>query len=106
MLLKRYRLNSQKITLLLKGGLIPQAYLYPPEMRTPCDLLRRRLHLISHLLSRSSLTLAGGKGGVSLRVRFSAPSTPARGPGMRPRVRCVRRAPAFVFFRRTFRRTT
>lgn len=40
------RLDPQKIALLLKGGSIPQAYVYPPEMRATRDLLRRRLHLV------------------------------------------------------------
>jgi transposase len=43
---KSDKLDSQKIALLLKGGLIPQAYLYPPGMRATRDLLRRRLHLM------------------------------------------------------------
>ncbi len=43
---KSDRLDSQKIALLLKGGLIPQAYVYPPAMRATRDLLRRRLHLV------------------------------------------------------------
>lgn len=43
---KSDRLDSQKIALLLKGGLIPQAYVYPPQRRATRDLLRRRLHLV------------------------------------------------------------
>jgi hypothetical protein len=42
---KNDKLDSQKIALLLKGGLIPQAYVYPHEMRATRDLLRRRMHL-------------------------------------------------------------
>jgi len=32
--------------LLLRGGLLPQAYVYPAGMRSTRDLLRRRLHLV------------------------------------------------------------
>jgi len=42
---KNDKLDSQKIALLLRGGLIPQAYAYPAEMRATRDLLRRRMHL-------------------------------------------------------------
>jgi hypothetical protein len=31
---------------LLRGGLLPQAYVYPAAMRATRDLLRRRLHLV------------------------------------------------------------
>jgi transposase len=42
---KNDRIDSQKIAVLLRGGMLPQAYVYPPEMRATRDLLRRRLHL-------------------------------------------------------------
>jgi len=42
---KNDKIDSQKIALLLKGGLIPHAYAYPAEMRATRDLLRRRMHL-------------------------------------------------------------
>lgn len=42
---KNDKLDSKKIALLLKGGLIPQAYAYPARMRATRDLLRRRMHL-------------------------------------------------------------
>ncbi len=42
---KNDKIDSQKIALLLKGGLIPQAYAYPAERRATRDLLRRRMHL-------------------------------------------------------------
>src|SRR5215470_6675741 len=37
--------DSQKIAVLLRGGRLPQAYVYPAEMRATRDLLRRRLPL-------------------------------------------------------------
>ncbi|MGD8876092.1 MAG: transposase, partial [Gammaproteobacteria bacterium] len=42
---KNDKLDSHKIALLLKGGMLPQAYAYPAAMRATRDLLRRRLHL-------------------------------------------------------------
>ncbi len=42
---KNDKIDSQKIALLLKGGLIPQGYAYPAERRATRDLLRRRMHL-------------------------------------------------------------
>lgn len=41
---KNDRVDSEKLVALLRGGVIPQAYVYPPEMRATRDLLRRRLH--------------------------------------------------------------
>jgi hypothetical protein len=38
--------DAQKIAVLLRGGLLPQASVYPAAMRAPRDLLRRRTHLM------------------------------------------------------------
>jgi transposase len=43
---KNDRIDALKIATLLRGGLIPQSYVYPPLMRSTRDLLRRRLHLV------------------------------------------------------------
>jgi hypothetical protein len=43
---KNDKIDSHKIASLLRGGLLPQAYVYPAEMRSTRDLLRRRLHLV------------------------------------------------------------
>jgi len=45
---KNDKIDSKKTAALLKGGLLPQAYVYPPEMRATRDLLRRRLHFVRH----------------------------------------------------------
>ena len=45
---KNDKIDSKKTAALLRGGLIPQAYVYPPEMRATRDLLRRRLHFVHH----------------------------------------------------------
>jgi len=43
---KNDKIDSHKIAVLLKGGMIPQAYIYPQKMRATRDLLRRRNHLM------------------------------------------------------------
>ncbi len=40
------KIDAQKIAVLLRGGMLPQAYVYPTEMRATRDLLRRRMHLM------------------------------------------------------------
>ena len=42
---KNDKIDSQKIAALLRGGMLPQAYVSPAEMRATRDLLRRRMHL-------------------------------------------------------------
>ena len=43
---KNDKIDSHKIAVLLRGGMLPQAYVYPAAMRPTRDLLRRRLHLV------------------------------------------------------------
>jgi len=43
---KNAKIDSQKIAALLRGGMLPQAYVYPAAMRAPRDVLRRRTHLM------------------------------------------------------------
>jgi hypothetical protein len=43
---KNDNIDSQKIAVLLRGGMLPQAYVYPAVMRATRDLLRRRMHLM------------------------------------------------------------
>jgi transposase len=40
------KIDAPKIAVLLRGGMLPQAYVYPAEMRATRDLLRRRMHLV------------------------------------------------------------
>lgn len=40
------KIDSQKIAALLRGGMLPKAYVYPAEMRATRDLLRRRTPLM------------------------------------------------------------
>ena len=42
---KNDKIDAHKIAVLLRGGMFPQAYVYPSEMRATRDLLRRRCHL-------------------------------------------------------------
>ncbi len=51
---KNDKIDAHKIAVLLRGGMLPMAYVYPAEMRSTRDLLRRRMHLMhkrSELLS-------------------------------------------------------
>ncbi len=43
---KNDKIDSEKIARLLRGGMLPQAYVYPREMRATRDLLRRRMKLV------------------------------------------------------------
>jgi transposase len=43
---KNDRIDSLKTVGLLRGGLLPQAYAYPADMRPTRDLLRRRTHFV------------------------------------------------------------
>jgi transposase len=43
---KNDKIDSQKIAALLRGGMLPKAYVYPAQMRATRDLLRRRTHLM------------------------------------------------------------
>ena len=58
---KNDKIDSLKIAALLRGGLIPMAYVYPPKMRATRDLLRRRCHfmqkraeLLAHIQNTAS----------------------------------------------------
>lgn len=50
---KNDRIDALKIATLLRGGMLPQAYVYPAGMRATRDLLRRRLHLVRNAASSS-----------------------------------------------------
>jgi transposase len=43
---KNDKIDAHKIALLLRGGMLPQAYVYPAAMRATRALLRRRMHLM------------------------------------------------------------
>ena len=43
---KNDRIDALKIAKLTASGMLPQAYVYPREMRATRDLMRRRLHLV------------------------------------------------------------
>jgi transposase len=42
---KNDKMDAHKIAILLRGGMLPQAYVSPAEMRATRDVLRRRMHL-------------------------------------------------------------
>ena len=43
---KNDKIDAHKIAGLLRGGMFPEAYVYPAGMRSTRDLLRRRMHLM------------------------------------------------------------
>lgn len=43
---KNDKIDSKKIAALLRGGMIPTAYVYPKKMRATRDLFRRRMHFV------------------------------------------------------------
>jgi len=43
---KNDKIDSHKIAVLLKGGMIPMSYVYPEKMRATRDLIRRRNYLV------------------------------------------------------------
>jgi transposase len=49
---KNDTIDAQKIAVRLRGGMLPQAYVYPAEMRATRDLLRRRM---SRMRQRAAL---------------------------------------------------
>jgi transposase len=58
---KNDKIDSHKIAVLLRGGMLPQAYVYPAAMRATRDLLRRRCHLMrkrAELLTHIQNTLS------------------------------------------------
>jgi len=86
---KNDRIDAHKIAVLLRGGMLPQAYVYPARMRATRDLLRRRLHftrkraeLLTHIENTNSqynrpafakkLTYAANR--VAVSERFADPA--------------------------------
>jgi transposase len=88
---KNDKLDALKIATLLRGGLLPQAYVYPAAMRATRDLLRRRMFLVhkraeavAHIQNTNSqynlpvfgkkLVYAGNRAELAVAERFSDPS--------------------------------
>ena len=86
---KNDRIDAHKIAVLLRGGMLPQAYVYPAEMRATRDLLRRRMYfmrqraaLLAHVQNTNSqynlpeigkkLAYKGNRDGVA--ERFADPA--------------------------------
>jgi hypothetical protein len=79
---KNDKIDSHKIAVLLRGGMLPQAYVYPAAMRSTRDLLRRRLHLV---LKRGELLAHSEHPGPIQPARLrEAPGVPGE-PGRRRR---------------------
>jgi transposase len=58
---KNDRLDAQKIAVLLRGGMLPQAYAYPATIRATRDLLQRCLHLVHQRAERLTHIGEGSK---------------------------------------------
>jgi transposase len=88
---KNDQIDAAKIARLLRGGTLPQAYVYPAGMRATRDLLRRRMYLvhkraetIAHIQNTNSqynyapfgkkLAYAGNREELQIAERFSDPS--------------------------------
>jgi transposase len=88
---KTDRIDAHKIAVLLRGGMLPQAYAYPKGMRETRDLLRRRTFLVRkraealvHLQNTNSqynlppltkkLSYAANRAELDLPARFTDPS--------------------------------
>jgi transposase len=88
---KTDKIDAHKIAVLLRGGMLPQAYVYPKGMRETRDLLRRRTFLVRrraealvHLSNTNSqynlppfpkkLTYAANRRELDIPQRFSDPS--------------------------------
>jgi hypothetical protein len=50
---KTDQIDAHKIAVLLRGGMLPQAYVYPKGIRETRDLLRRRTFLVRRRLMGS-----------------------------------------------------
>ena len=56
---KNDRIDSETIAVLLRGGLLPQSYVYPKKMRSTRDIMRRRTHFMrkrAQLLTHIQMT--------------------------------------------------
>jgi transposase len=88
---KTDKIDARKIAVLLRGGMLPQAYVYPKGMRETRDLLRRRTYLVrrraealAHLVNTNSqynhpplakkLCYAANRQELDLPARFTDPS--------------------------------
>jgi len=88
---KNDKIDAHKIAVLLRGGMLPQAYVYPKGMRETRDLLRRRMFLvhkraeaITHVQNTNSqynlppfgkkLVYAANRAELAVAERFTDPS--------------------------------
>jgi transposase len=91
---KTDHIDARKIAVLLRGGMLPQAYAYPEGMRETRELLRRRTYLVrrraealAHLVNTNSqynlpaltkkLSYVRNRAELDLPARFADPSVKA-----------------------------
>jgi len=64
---KNDRIDSEKISHLLRSNLLPNAYVYPAEMRPVRDLIRRRIHFVhQHSALMAHLSICAHREGMTL----------------------------------------
>jgi transposase len=88
---KHDKIDAPKIAVLLRGGMLPQAYVYPAKMRATRDLLRRRMplmrkraELLTHVQQTNSqynlpeigTTIAYKANRTGVAERFADPAVP------------------------------
>ncbi len=80
---KNDKIDAHKIAVLLRGGMVPQAYVYPAAMRATRDLLRRRMYLarkraelLTHVQNTNHKNSSTGNGGERVSL---APNWTTRG---------------------------
>jgi hypothetical protein len=96
---KNDKITAHKIAVLLRGGMLPEAYVYPADMRATRDLLRRRMHLmhkraelLAHIQKRSAVWMErpDRHGHATVRIAFRTPGWAA----CASRAECTRAARA------------
>jgi hypothetical protein len=89
---KNDKIDTQKIAVLLRGGMLPQAYVYPAAMRATRDLLRRRMQLAhkrGELLAHVQNTNSQYNLPPSVKTSPTRPTVTAS-PNVLPIQRCTR----------------
>jgi len=90
---KNDRIDAHKIAVLVRGGMLPMAYVYPREMRATRDLLRRRCHftrkraeLLTHIQNTASQYLLPTLGKIAYHANRVGVAEQFRDPEVRKSV--------------------
>ena len=87
---KNDKIDAHKIAVLVRGGMLPMAYVYPREMRATRDLLRRRCHftrkraeLLTHIQNTASQYLLPTLGKIAYHGNRAGVAEQFRDPEVR-----------------------